>query len=217
MRAINWWRIGLLALALLLAAGAVLMYALDDRPAEALVLARDVPAGQRLVDADLAFKSAARGALPPGVLYDSESAIGQHARGPLPRGQYLTGQQLTPTAWRALAESSFPLPAGWSVLALPMEFERALGGALSPGQKVDLYAVAKRSAGPAEILVPGARLIDLRSPDGQSLAVARSPELDSDEPLGSVLIALPRALLSQVIARIESSHFVLATAADVRP
>ena len=82
---------------------------------------------------------------------------------------------------------------------------------------MDLYAVAKRSAGPAEILVPGARLVDLRSPDGQSLAVARSPELDSDEPLGSVLIALPRALLAQVIARIESSHFVLATAADGGP
>ena len=217
MSAMSWWRIGLLALALLLATGAVLMYALDDRLAEVLVLARDVPAGQRLVEADLAFKSAERGALPPGALSDPESAIGMHALGPLPRGQYLTRQQLTPTAWRALAESSFPLPGEWSLLALPMEFEHALGGALSPGQKVDLYAVAKRSAGPAEILVPGARLVDLRSPDGQSLAVARSPELDSDEPLGSVLIALPRALLAQVIARIESSHFVLATAADGGP
>ena len=178
------------------------------------MLARDVPAGQRLVEADLAFKSAARGALPPGTVSDPETAIGQHARGPLPRGQYLTAAQLAPTAWRALAESSFPLPAEWSLLALPMEFEHALGGALSPGQKVDLYAVTKRSAGPAEILVPAARLIDLRSPDGQSLALARSPKLDPDEPLGSVLIAVPRALLAQVIARIESSHFVLATSAD---
>ena len=214
MRAINRWRIGLLLLALLLAAGAVAMYALDDRPERVLVLARDVPAGQRLSEADLAFRSTARGALPPGALSDPESAIGRHARGPLPRGQYLTGQQLAPSAWRALAESAFPLPAGWSLLALPMEFEHALGGALSPGQKVDLYAVGKRSAGPAEILVPGARLIDLRSPDGQSLMLARAPALDPDEPLGSVLIALPRALLAQVIARIEGSHFVLATAAD---
>ena len=69
MSAMNWWRIGLLALALLLAAGAVLMYVLDDRPAEVLVLARDVPAGQRLVESDLAFKSAERGALPPGTLF----------------------------------------------------------------------------------------------------------------------------------------------------
>ncbi|MYB15467.1 MAG: hypothetical protein F4X41_00305 [Chloroflexi bacterium] len=217
MRAINWWRIALLALALLLAGGAVSMYLLDDRPAKVLVLARDVPAGQRLVESDLSFKNAPRGALPPGALADPEAAIGQHARGPLPRGQYLTGRQLAPTAWRALAESSIKLPVGWSLLALPMEFEHALGGALSPGQKVDLYAVAKRSAGPAEILAPGARLIDLRSPDGQSLAVARSPGLDADEPLGSVLIALPRALLARVIARIESSHFVLATAADAGP
>ena len=217
MRPINWWRTGLLALALLLAAGAVAMYVLDDRPSRVLVLARDVPAGQRLVEADLSYKSAARGALPPGAISDPDAAIGQHARGPLPRGQYLTVQQLAPTAWRGLAESSIKLPAGWSLLALPMEFEHALGGALSPGQKVDLYAVAKRSAGPAEMLVPGARLVDLRSPDGLSLAVARSPGLDADEPLGSVLIALPRALLAQVVARIESSHFVLATAADVGP
>ena len=214
MRQIRWWRICLLVLALLLAAGAALMYAADERGERVLVLARDVPAGQRLVEADIGDRAAARGTLPPGHLVDPAAAIGLHARGPLPRGQYLVAQQLAADPGRALAESSFALPAEWSLIAVPMEFEHALGGALSPGQAVDLYAVTRRAVGPAQILVPGARMVDVRSPDGQSLALSRPTGLGADEPIGSVLLAVPRALLAEIIARIESSNFVLAAAAD---
>lgn len=217
MSRIQWWRIGLLALALLLAAGAALIHFAENRPERVLVLARDVPPGQRLVEADLGYRTTERGALPPGAIADPGLAVGKHARGPLPRGQYLVAGQLGADAGRALAGSSFELPAEWSLVALPVEFEHALGGALSPGQAVDLYAVAKRSAGPAEILAPGARLVDLRSPGGRSLALARAPAADADEPIGSVLIAVPRALLAEIIARIESSHFVLVTAAGGNP
>jgi Flp pilus assembly protein CpaB len=212
-----WWRAGLLMLAVLLAAGAALMYVSDGRQVKVLVLARDVPAGKRLVEADLGYKQVARSALPPGTFSDPAPALGMYSRGPLPEGQYLVARQLDPDAGRAMAESSFSLPPEWSLLALPMEFEHALGGALSPGQVVDLYAVPKRSAGSGEILVPGARLVDLRSPDGQSLALARPPGLDADEPIGSVLLAVPRALLAGIIARIENSLFVLASAAGGGP
>lgn len=214
MMAIRAWRVALLGLAVLLAAGAVLMYLSDSRPTTALVLARDVPAGAELAATDIARRSVARGALPPRAVIDPAEAVGMHARGPLPAGQYLVEEQLAATAGRAMAESSFALPAGWSLLALPMEFEHALGGALSPGQSVDVYAVGKRSSGPAEILVPGARLIDVRSPRGQSLALARPDGLDADEPIGSVLVAIPRALLAETIARIESANFVLSAGGD---
>lgn len=217
MRPIWWWRAGLLALAVMLAAGAALMYVADGQQEKVLVLARDVPAGKRLVEADVGYKTVARGALPPGAISDPISAIGMYSRGPLPRGQYVVARQLDSNAGRALAESSFAPPPEWSLLAVPMDFAHALGGALSPGQTVDLYAVAKRSAGPAEILVPGARLVDLRNADGQSLALARPAGLDADEPIDSVLLAVPRALLAGIIARIESSHFVLATAAGGSP
>ena len=217
MKKVVWWRVGLLALALLLAGAAAYMYASDNRAANALVLARDVPAGQQLVEADLEYRTAVGGALPTGAVSDPAEAVGKHARGPLPKGQYLVAGQLDPVAGRALAESSFPLPDDWALVSLPIEFEHALGGAVAPGQAVDLYAVVKRSAGPAEILVPGARLVDLRSRDGGSLALARSTDAGGDESIGSVLIAVPRALLGAVIARIESSHFVLATAVEGGP
>lgn len=217
MRPIWWWRAGLLGLALLLAAAAAWMYVSDGRQEKALVLARDVPAGQRLVEADVGYKAVARGALPPGALADPGAVIGMYARGPLPQGQYVVDRQLDANAGRALAESIFEPPVEWALVALPISVEHALGGALSPGQKVDVYAVAKRSAGPAEILAPGARLVDLRSLEGQSLALARPAGLDADEPIGSALLAVPRALLAGIIARIESSNFVLATSAGGGP
>ncbi len=206
-------RAGLLAVALLLGIAALLMVSAERRQSQVLVLARDVPAGQQLAASDLQPKSVPRGAIPPGAIQDPGAAIGKFARGPLPNGQYLVAQNLQSDAARSLAESSFAVPPAWSLVALPMEFEHALGGALAPGQAVDVYAVLKRSSGPAEILAPAARLVDVRSADGQSLALARPADVDADEPIGSVLVAVPRALLAGIIARIENSNFILVTAA----
>ena len=203
----------LLAAAIALAAAALLMFEAERRLDRALVLSRDVPPGSRLVAADIGSRAAPRGAIPPGAVRDPVDAVGRYARGPLSKGQYLVAGDLGAEAARSLAESSFSFPAGWSLVALPIRFEYALGGALTPGQAVDIYAVAKRSGGPAEILAPGARLVDVRSNDGLSLALARGAEVDADEPVGSVLVAVPRALLAGIIARIEDFNFVLATAA----
>ena len=204
-------RVSLLAAALALAAAAALLLVSDRGQQQVLILTRDVPAGHRIAEADLQGKSIERGAVPPGAIADPGAAAGRYARGPLPAGQYLVSGNLGREAARSLAESSIELPSEWALVALPMEFEYALGGALTPGQAIDVYAVVKRSGGPAEMLAPGARLIDVRSNDGQSLALAPGPGTDPDEPIGSVLIALPRALLADIIARIEDSNFVLSS------
>lgn len=203
----------LLAAAVVLAAAALLMIAAERRQSQALVLSRDIPPGHLLAAPDLEIRSAPQGAIPEGAIADPADAVGRHARGPLPRGQYLVAKNLDEGKARALAESSFEMPIGWSLVALPIDYEHALGGALDPGQRVDVYAVAKRTGAQAEILAPGARLVDVRSNDGLSLALARGPGVDADEPVGSVLVAIPRALLADVIARIQDSTFVLATAA----
>ena len=206
-------RAGLLALAILLGIAALLMYSSERRQAEVLVLARDVAAGERLVESDLRTRGVAQGAAPPGAIREASAAIGKFARGPLPQGQYLVAGNLDSDAAQALSMSSFLPPAEWSLVALPTEFEFALGGALDPGQRVDVYAVRKRSDGPAQILAPGAVVVDIRSTDGLSLALARPPGVDADEPVGSVLVAVPRALLAGIISSIESSNFVLVTSA----
>ncbi len=203
----------LLAAAVALAAAALLMIGAERRQSQALVLARDIPPGHLLAAPDLEIRSAPQGAIPEGAITDPADAVGRHARGPLPRGQYLVAKNLDEGKARALAESSFQIPIGWSLVALPIDYEHALGGALHPGQRVDVYAVAKRTGAQAEILAPGARLVDVRSNDGLSLALARGPGVDADEPVGSVLVAIPRALLADAIARIQDSTFVLATSA----
>ena len=206
-------RAGLLALAILLGIAALLMHSAERRQAEILVLARDVAAGERLVESDLRTRGVVQGDAPPGAIREASAAIGKFARGPLPQGQYLVTGNLDSDAAQALSASSFSPPAEWSLVALPMEFEFALGGALGPGQRVDVYAVRKRSDDPAQILAPGAVVVDIRSNDGLSLALARPPGVDADEPVGSVLVAVPRALLAGIISSIESSNFVLVTSA----
>ena len=198
----------MLLLALLLGLAAALIWISDGRTGPAIVADVDVAAGARILPDDLRSVTVPRAALPPGAIADKAQAVGMYARGPLPEGQYLLPGNLASDPAGALAESAVQIPSDWALVGVAMSYQNALGGALTPGQSVDLYAIGKRAGSTPVLIVPGARLIDLRN--GYGASAGPGGDGDRADIMESVLLALPRQLVEAVVARVSDSIFVLA-------
>ncbi len=201
-------RAAMLVVALLLGLAAAIVATSATGKGSAIVLARSVAAGARIEGSDLRTVEVERSAIPPGTLIDAGDAIGSHARGPLIRGQYLLPDNLASGSAEGLAGGSLPTGMGLTLIAVPLKFEHALGGAMGPGQLVDLYAVPQRGNGPAEIIAPGARVVSLRNGRGETALAGEDGS--RSELMESALLALPRELVEAVVTRVETHTFVLA-------
>ena len=198
----------MLLLALLLGLAAALIWINDGRTGAAIVADGDVAAGARIRPDDLRSVTVPLVARPPGAISDRAQAVGMYARGPLPEGQYLLSGNLATDPAGALAESTVQIPSDWALVGVAMSYQNALGGALTPGQSVDLYAIGKRAGSTPLLIAPGVRVVDLRN--GYGASAGRGGDGDRADLMESVLLALPRALVEAVVARVSDSVFVLA-------
>ncbi len=121
-----------------------------------------------------------------------------------------------------------PVEAGQVAFALQVEPGQAVGGALVAGARVDVVAVPNSlktqvsgSASPsAVVLGQGLVVLTIRTPEGRQLTDA--PESDRGSvvippKLGSVVVAIPAARLSEFAEAALSSTFYLALSPDVAP
>lgn len=148
----------------------------EPATSEAVVAARDLFAGSRLELTDLAAAPVPEALLPPGVVTDPGSLVGQVLAAPVAAGEPITTTRVTE-----------PLGVGWSTApgTTPLPVRFADGGAaelLSAGQHLDVLAATAAGVddlGPA----PGqARLI---AQDVLVLAVTGSREDESLLSAGS--------------------------------
>jgi Flp pilus assembly protein CpaB len=121
-----------------------------------------------------------------------------------------------------------PVEAGQVAFALPVEPGQAVGGALAPGARVDVVAVPNAlktqvsgtDSPPVVLLGQGLVVLTIRTPEGEPLTDA--PESDRGgvvipPKLGSVVVAIPAARLSEFAEAALSSTFYLALSPAAAP
>jgi pilus assembly protein CpaB len=182
----------LAAIAFLLSLGAG-WYAWQTRfrTEEAVVAVRDLPAGHRLSPGDVERRLLPAGGRPAGSVTHSGQLAGKYTAYPLLKDQVLTLRHLAETPPTAtLAER---LPPGQRVVSVSVRPETVLGGALAPGDTVDLLvawpADGEKQTVRVETLAAGLTVVDIRNQSG--LSTREKPEYGSPG-------AVPHAVLLRV-------------------
>ena len=192
--------------------------------AEAVRARTDIPV-LTLITSDMVELVQVPPAARPGEVATSlEAVVGQYAAVPVLAGQYLDTRALEATPGQRTFGFGAPLPPGHVAFAVPVEPGQALGGALSPGARVEVVAVpnALRQApatGSSEdqpqavVLGEGLTVLALRTGEGQALtdASAESGRTTALPPkLASVVVAIPADELPEYATAVLTSTIYLA-------
>jgi pilus assembly protein CpaB len=150
--------------------------------------------------------------LPVGAVSSVDDAIGRVPLTPLWQGQPLVAQALADDA--AVFHTGLTLQPGERAVAIPVAAVSAVGGAISPGARVDVLAVPLIGRAPAgrtvELLAADALVLDVRSESGAPYLPRRQDGTSAAERIGSVIIAISPSDEIRFADRIATSTFVLA-------
>jgi len=130
-----------------------------------------------------------------------DEVLGRYAALPLLSGQYIDRRGLETTPGQVAFGFGAPLPDGHVAFAVAVDPAQAVGGALTPGARVDVVAVpsALRTASGEEapetrVLGRGVLVLSLRSVEGRALGeIGDDSRSATTLPprLGSVVLAVP--------------------------
>lgn len=205
-------RRSLLALALIAGAIAGALYYVGAYRVPMVVAAQDVAAIRPLTSADLEVRSVPPDALPTGALSSVDDAVGRVPTAPLWQGQPLVAQALADDA--AMFHTGLMLRPGERAIAIPVGAVSAVGGAITPGARVDVVAVPLLGRAPAgrgvELLATDAVVLDVRTESGTAYLSRRAGSTQGTERIGSVVIAISPSDEVRFADRIATSTFVLA-------
>ncbi len=177
-----------------------------------VVASRDVAVIRPLTADDLEVRSVPPDALPVGALSRLDDVIGRVPVAPLWEGQPLVAHALADDA--ATFQTGLTLRPGERAIAIPVVAVSAVGGAISPGARIDVLAVPLIGRAPAgrtvELLAADALVLDVRTESGAPY-VRRPPDAAfAVDRIGSVIIAIAPADEIRFADRIATSTFVLA-------
>lgn len=205
-------RRSLLVLALIAGLVAGALYFIGAQRVPMVVASRDVPVIRPLLEQDLEVRSVPPDALPIGALSSVRDAIGRVAITPLWQGQPLVAQALADDA--ATFHTGLTLRPGERAIAIPVAAVGAVGGAISPGARVDVLAVPLLGRAPAgrgvELLATDVLVLDVRAESGAPYEPRSSDAAFAVDRIGSVIIAIAPADEIRFADRIATSTFVLA-------
>ncbi|HYM50671.1 MAG TPA: Flp pilus assembly protein CpaB [Candidatus Limnocylindrales bacterium] len=203
---------------LVLAGFAGFLYYEQTQQTAVVTATHDLSIGSLITDQDVALHRIASGSVPSGALSQVDQAIGQFVTFPLMSGQFVTSRHLSPSRTGAALANGLPVPPGDRILSLPVGPSSAVGGALAPGDLVDVIAVPDVTrAQPGSIVDPagntvlGERVLVLGLRTDQGTAADLDPRAASLSPtkVGSVLLAIPGADEQRYAAAIAVDTFVL--------
>ena len=206
-------------IAIALAAGALsgILYYAGVQRAPVVVAARDLDATRPLGPDDLTIVSLPADAIPSGALAETAAAVGKLVRAPIWRGQLVLGPTLVDEP--ATFHTGLALPFGARAIALPVaNAAQAVGGAITPGARVDVIAVPVIGRAPAgrtaELLLPAAMVLDVRSETGTPFgnATTKPTSVSPGDRMGSVVVAIDPLDEVRFADRIATSTFVLTLA-----
>jgi Flp pilus assembly protein CpaB len=114
----------------------------------------------------------------------------------------------------ATFHTGLTLQPGERAIAIPVGAVSAVGGAISPGARVDVLAVPLIGRAPAgrgvELLAADALVLDVRAESGAPYAPRQTDAAYGVDRIGSVIIAINPADEIRFADRIATSTFVLA-------
>jgi Flp pilus assembly protein CpaB len=149
-----------------------------------------------------------------------DGVVGRYAALPILAGQDVDARAVEATPGSRAFGFGAPLAPGQVAFALPVEASQAVGGALSPGARVDVIAVpntlktgtAGPTVGPGAVnMGQGLTILALRAADGHQLGDAVSGSNAVVPPkLGSVVVAIPAARVVDFATAALTSTFYLA-------
>jgi Flp pilus assembly protein CpaB len=205
-------RRSLLALALVAGLVAGTLYFVSAQRVDMVVASRNVPVIRPLEAEDLEVRSVPPDALPPGAVASFHDVIGRVPTTPLWQGQPLIAQALADDA--ATFHTGLTLQPGERAIAIPVVAVSAVGGAISPGARVDVLAVPLIGRAPAgrgvELLAAQALVLDVRTESGTPYVPRPHDSQFAVDRIGSVIIAIAPEDEIRFADRIATSTFVLA-------
>lgn len=157
---------------------------------EVCVARRDIAAGQTITDSDVETKMWIASLLPVDAVVAKEDALGQQVGSSILAGEVISSARF------GFDAASIEVPDGMVALSVPARAVQAVGGALVPGMKVDVYAVGGTST----------------SRVAQEVKVLETCATESTSSAGTwVTLALPPQLVAQMVSAAENMelYFVL--------
>lgn len=136
--------------------------------APVVVAAHDLTAPARLTAADVRVQEMPVRAIHPQAYTDPTLVIGRYLLAPAVQGQVLLDPHLAPR--HEGGPIAFALSPGYSAIFVPLSTDRGLGGAVSPGDWLDLLLISRglRSDGPpTHSLIRGVRVLEVRDEMGR--------------------------------------------------
>jgi len=206
----------LLIIALIAGGVAGTLYYVGAQRVGMVVASHDIAAIRALTADDLEVRSVPPDAFPSGAISTVEEAIGLVPTAPMWHGQPILLQALADDA--AVFQTGLTLLPGERAVALPMVAASAVGGAVTPGARVDVIAVPLVGRAPAgrtvELLAADARVLDVRSETGAPYQPRGRDSTPAVERIGSVVVAIALSDEIRFADRIATSTFVLAFSSE---
>ncbi len=216
-----------LSLFLLLALSAGLLTLHAQRTTAVLVATHDVRAGQQVAAGDVEVRRVHVDSVPADALLGADDAVGSYVAWPLTAGEPVLSRMVRRERSGITLTAAVTVPDGYRAIAVPVLPAGAVGGMLSPGDHVDVYATPLaghnadapasrasslgdgREADAATVLGRDLLVLQLRSDQGQPLDDGADQSVHGLNfgvgKLGSVVLAVPAD---------EVSRFAGAAAAD---
>ena len=157
-----------------------------------------------------------------------DAVVGRYTSVPILAGQDVDVRILETNPGQLAFGFGAPLEPGQVAFALPVEPGQAVGGALIPGARVDIVAVPNAlktlvsgaDSPSAVVLGQGLVVLTIRTPEGRQLSdepASDSARVVIPPKLGSVVVAIPAARLSEFAEAALGSTFYLALSPAVTP
>jgi pilus assembly protein CpaB len=129
-----------LTLFLVLALLAGLLTLRAQRTVAVLVATHDVRAGQQVGSQDVEVRRVHADGIPTDALAAPDDAIGSYVAWPLTAGEPVLSRMVRRERSGIALTAAMTVPDGYRAIAVPVQPAGAVGGMLSPGDHVDIYA-----------------------------------------------------------------------------
>lgn len=106
---------------------------------EVCVAKRDIAAGETLRDSDIEIKTWIATLLPADAVMARGDAVGKQAGSAILAGEVISSRRF------GFEAADIEIPGGFTALSVPAKEVQAVGGALKPGMRCDVYAVGGSS------------------------------------------------------------------------
>ncbi|HEX3607198.1 MAG TPA: Flp pilus assembly protein CpaB [Candidatus Dormibacteraeota bacterium] len=204
---------------LALAAAALALHAQET--VAVVVATHDVRAGARVAPGDVEERRVHSDGVPAGAVGAAGDAVGAYVAWPLASGEPVLARMLRGRPTGTAAAAGLQVPDGDRAVAVPVLPAGAVGGLLSPGDRVDVFVTPAGAhpggadpAAAAGLLGSDVLVLQLRSDQGQVMPTSGADDAHGIGAgvarLGSVVLAVPAEETARYAAAAASGAVYLA-------